>query len=266
MSKTKKSSLCVQGEIRLANTLDNAMFGLLRAIDNCGSINQAAKQLGLSYKSAWTLIERANNKSPKTLITSETGGANGGGTCLTSSGHILLNMFTKLEEQHNQFLLQLNRTVEADAEVLMLLKPLTIKTSVANQIFGVVTELKTGPVNTEVFLKLKGGQKVCSSISHAEAESLALAVGSEVLVLINCNEISLITGPERFLFSARNQLSGIISRVHLDEVDAEIIIYLQGGDSFTVLITRQSAQSMGLKTGMQCRAILKSNAIMLAML
>jgi len=266
MRKTEKSSLCVQGEIRLVNALDNTMFGLLRAIDNCGSINQAAKQLGLSYKSAWTLVERANNKSPKTLITSETGGVKGGGTSLTSSGQILLNMFTKLEERHKQFLLQLNRDVEADPEVLMLLKPLTIKISADNQLFGVVTELKTGPVNTEVFLKLKGGEKVCSSLSHAEAKSLPLALGSEVLVLINWNEISLVTGPERFFFSARNQLSGIIGRVHLADVDAEIVIYLHGGDSFTTLITRQSAQHMGLKTGMQCRALLKSNAIMLAML
>lgn len=248
----------------MANALDNCMFGLLRAIDDCGSINQAAKQLGLSYKSAWTIIERANNKSPKTLITSETGGAKGGGTCLTASGRILLNMFTKLEEQHNQFLLQLNQTVEADAEVLMLLKPLTIKTSAANQIFGVVSELKTGPASSEVIIKLKGGEKVCSSLSHAEAESLQLDVGSDVLVLINMNEISLVTGPERFHFSARNQLLGIISRVQLAEVDAEIVIYLQGGDSITVLITRQSVQNMNLKPGMQCRAIFKSNAMLLS--
>ena len=250
----------------MANVLDNSMFGLLRAIDDYGSINRAAKQLGLSYKSAWSIIERANNKSPRTLITSETGGAKGGGTCLTPSGRILLNMFTKLEQQHEQFLLQLNQTVEADAEVLMLLKPLTIKTSAANQLFGWVTELKTGSVNTEVIVKLKGGDQVCSSLSHAEAESLQLAVGREVLLLININEISLITGPERLRFSARNQLFGIISRVELAEVDAEIVIYLQGDDSLTALITRQSAQNMGLKTGMQCRAIFKSNAILLATL
>ena len=264
MRKTETSSLCVQGEIRLANVLDNGMFGLLRAIDDCGSINRAAKQLGLSYKSAWTIIERANNKSPKTLITSETGGTRGGGTCLTPAGRILLNMFTKLEEQHRQFLLQLNQAVEADAEVLMLLKPLTIKTSVANQLFGMVTELKCGPVNTEVLIKLKGGDKVCSSLSHTEAEALSLTVGCEVLVLINSNEISLLTGPEKFRVSARNQFQGIISRVELAEIGAEVVLYLQGGDSVAAVITRQSAQNMGLKAGMQCRAIFKSNAILLA--
>jgi molybdate transport system regulatory protein len=264
MRKIEQPTLCVQGEIRLTNSMDNSMFGLLRAIDNCGSINQAAKQLGLSYKSAWTLIERANNKSPKTLIVSETGGNKGGGTSLTHAGRILLNMFTKLEEQHRQFLLQLNQTVEADAEVLQLLKPLTIKTSAPNQIFGVVTELRTGPINSEVQVKLKGGEKICASLSRAEAEALSLEVGSEVLVLINSNDIVLNTGPEKYAMSARNQLLGIISYVHVAEVDAEIVIRLQGGDCFTMLITQQSAQHMGLKAGMQCRAIFKSNAVLVA--
>ncbi len=266
MAKTENSSACVQGEIRLATVLDHSIFDLMRAIDGCGSINQAAKQLGLSYKSAWTIIERANNQSAKTLITSETGGVKGGGTSLTPAGRILLNLFTRLEAQHQQFLWQLNQSVEADAEVLMLLKPLNIKTSAANQIFGVVTQLSAGPVHTEVLVKLKGGAKVCASLSHTEAEVLALEPGSEVLALVNQNEISLFVGPEKWRFSARNQLLGIISRVHLDEVNAEIVIYLSGGDSFNALVTRHSALNMGLKPGMQCRAIFKSNAILLARL
>ena len=42
----------VEGELNLAGTLDSRMIGLLRAIDQSGSINQAAKQMGLSYKGA----------------------------------------------------------------------------------------------------------------------------------------------------------------------------------------------------------------------
>ena len=57
----------VDGELRLVG-LDSRMIGLLRAIDQSGSINQAAKQMGLSYKGAWQIIERANNGAPKTLV------------------------------------------------------------------------------------------------------------------------------------------------------------------------------------------------------
>ena len=50
----------VEGEFRLAGALDSRMICLLSAIDQSGSINQADKQVGLSYKDAWQMIERAN--------------------------------------------------------------------------------------------------------------------------------------------------------------------------------------------------------------
>lgn len=40
----------INGALRLADMLDNRMTGLLKAIDPSSFINQAAKQLGLSYK------------------------------------------------------------------------------------------------------------------------------------------------------------------------------------------------------------------------
>ena len=80
----------VEGELRLVGALNSRMIGLLRAIDQSGSINQAAKQTGLSYKGAWQMIERANNLAPKVLITTATGGSKGGGTCLTAAGQSLL--------------------------------------------------------------------------------------------------------------------------------------------------------------------------------
>jgi len=55
----------LEGELRLAGMLDKRMIALLMAVDASGSINQAAKQVGLSYKGAWQMIERANNLAPK---------------------------------------------------------------------------------------------------------------------------------------------------------------------------------------------------------
>jgi len=71
MSKKPNNSVTtswVDGELRLVGALDSRMIGLLRAIEQSGSINQAAKQTGLSYKGAWQMIERANNLAPKVLI------------------------------------------------------------------------------------------------------------------------------------------------------------------------------------------------------
>lgn len=51
--KSNSSALIwINGELRLADMLDNRVIGLLKAIDPSSFINQAAKQLGLSYKNA----------------------------------------------------------------------------------------------------------------------------------------------------------------------------------------------------------------------
>ncbi|ATG91495.1 TOBE domain-containing protein [Methylomonas koyamae] len=260
-------SWCVQGDIRLGNGLDRHLFELLRAIDRTGSINAAAKQVGLSYKSAWTLIERANNKSAKTLVISETGGQKGGGTMLTGSGQILLKLFESLEQKHAELLVELNRAVESDTEALRLLKPLTISTTAANQMFGVVWLIRHGIVGSEAVVKLKGGEYVCANLSRQEAHALELAVGAEVAVLINNTEITLATGPEKLRLSARNQLWGSVGRIELDQVEAEIIVNLKGnGETLSAVMTRASAERMRLKPGLQCRAIFKANAVLLATL
>ena len=66
------SPLWVTGDLQLAGILDSRIIELLKAIGQSGSLNQAAKQVGLSYKGAWQIIERANNSSPKTLAVSYT--------------------------------------------------------------------------------------------------------------------------------------------------------------------------------------------------
>jgi len=96
------STAWVDGELRLVG-LDSRMIGLLRAIDQSGSINQAAKQMGLSYKGAWQIIERANNGAPKTLVSTATGGSKGGGTCLTEAGRSLLALFTRWNNSIGSF-------------------------------------------------------------------------------------------------------------------------------------------------------------------
>lgn len=264
IQKYKKASAWVNGEIRLAGALDSRMISLLRAVAESGSINQAAKQMGLSYKGAWQMIERANNFSPKVLISTATGGAKGGGTSLTTAGRALLELFTRLEQQHNQFIQELNRSLEADTDILLLLKPLTIKTSATNQLFATVTAIQPGSVNAEVAVMLKGGEKVIVSLGISELDTLGLEIGRDVLLLINNNEISVVSNMENGRLSARNCLSGTVIRVQHDEVDSEVAIRLAGDDSIAASVTQVSASALDLKPGMAVNAVFKSNAVILA--
>ncbi len=252
----------VEGELRLG-TLDSRMIALLRAIDQSGSINQAAKQTALSYKGAWQMIERANNLAPKVLITTTTGGSKGGGTCLTAAGQSLLQLFTRLEQKHRQFLRQLNQSLLDDPDVRMLLKRLVIKTSATNQLFGTITAIQMGVVNAEVLVELKGGEQIVTSLTLTELKLLELRTGSDVLLLINGPEIIVITDPDNYPMSARNCLRGTVIRVQYDGVDSEVVIQLPSGDSLIATITQTSAESLGLKPGISAHAVFKSNAVML---
>lgn len=283
------STAWVDGELRLAG-LDSRMIGLLRAIDQSGSLNQAAKQVGLSYKGAWQIIERANNGSPKTLVSTATGGSKGGGTCLTEAGRSLLALFTQLEQQHRQFLEQLNRGLAADPDTVLLLQRLVVKTSASNQLFGRITAIQAGTVNAEVVVKLKGGEQVITGITQTSLNDLGLQVGADAVLLINSTDITLaIDGPNRFSATApgvaldrcskrdstspilgvvppasmqataRNRLSGNVMRIQQDEVNAEVIVLLPGGETLVAMITQQSAQSLALVPGMQVCLMFKSN-------
>lgn len=242
------------------------MIGLLRAIDQSGSINQAAKQVGLSYKGAWQIIERANNGAPKILVSTATGGSKGGGTCLTEAGRSLLALFTRLEQQHQQFLDQLNRGLSDDSDTVLLLQRLVVKTSARNQLFGSIVDIQAGAVNAEVSVKLKGGEQVIATITLTSLSGLDLQVGADAVLLINSVDITLTTDPGSDRFSARNHLSGTVIRVQQDEVNAEVVALLPGGETLVAMITQQSAQSLALMPGMQVSAMFKSNAPVLGVM
>jgi molybdate transport system regulatory protein len=266
MSKILNSSLpptWVEGELRLAGALNSRMISLLRAIDQSGSINQAAKQTGLSYKGAWQMIERANNLAPKVLISTATGGSKGGGTCLTAAGQSLLRLFTRLEQQHRKFLQQLNQSLADDPDMQILLKRLVIKTSATNQLFGTITAIQTGAVNGEVLVELKGGEQIAASLALTELNQLGLSIGEDVVLLINDPEIIVITDPGNCPLSARNRLRGTVIRVQYDGVDSEIVINLPSGDSLVATISQVSALALELNPGISAYAVFKSNAVIL---
>lgn len=71
---------------------------LLEAVDRCHSISAAARQLGMSYRRAWLLIDSINQAAGSDLVTTQTGGSRGGGACLTDRGRFAVKIFRRLLE------------------------------------------------------------------------------------------------------------------------------------------------------------------------
>lgn len=70
---------------------------LLEAIRDTGSIAEAGRRLGMSYKRAWTLVETLNGTFAAPLVESRRGGAGFGGAALTEAGETALSHFRRLQ-------------------------------------------------------------------------------------------------------------------------------------------------------------------------
>ena len=70
---------------------------LLKAIQETGSIRQAASHLGMSYMRAWLLIRTMNRCFRAPLVHSERGGATKGGARLTEIGTAAVRLYDRLE-------------------------------------------------------------------------------------------------------------------------------------------------------------------------
>ncbi|MFN7997321.1 MAG: TOBE domain-containing protein [Bryobacteraceae bacterium] len=62
--------------------------------------------------------------------------------------------------------------------------------------------------------------------------------------------------------SARNQLPGTIEQVHLGEIMARIVVRV-GEHILESVITRQSAEELGLKKGDSVHVVVKSTEVMI---
>jgi len=72
---------------------------LLDGIAKTGSIAAAGRQLGMSYKRAWGLIEILNGYFPEPLVAKSRGGSGHGGAALTPLGAQVLALYRSMETE-----------------------------------------------------------------------------------------------------------------------------------------------------------------------
>src|SRR5208283_618116 len=66
---------------------------LLEAIRDSGSLSQAARDLGMSYRRAWLLIDSFKKAFREPVTSATTGGKRGGGVRLTEFGRTLIDSY-----------------------------------------------------------------------------------------------------------------------------------------------------------------------------
>lgn len=89
--------LWIYSETR-AGVFGDGKVRLLEAIDRCGSLQEAARSLGISYRKAWGDLKKAEACLNTALITKRRGGQGGGHTALTAQGRQMVAWYNDLHD------------------------------------------------------------------------------------------------------------------------------------------------------------------------
>jgi len=235
---------------------------LLQAIKDSGSITTAAKQVGISYKTAWEAIDTMNNLSAKPLVVRITGGSGGGGTTLTSYGEEIVRNYDLLKHEYERFLKTLSTMAEFNMDHIKNLQRIAMQISARNQFMGKIRDIKQAKVNAEVSMVLKSGVVLVSTITNSAVEEMGLHIGDEVIGIIKASSI-LVSNEINIATSARNKIIGKISGIIFGEVNAQVSIDIGQNEIIVATITSESAKSLGLEIGSSVCAIIKSSSILI---
>ena len=126
---------------------------------------------------------------------------------------------------------------------------MNMKTSARNHFSGRSTALKRDAVNNEIEVALAGGKKLAAIITHESTGELGLCLQAKVFALVKSPSIIVMTRAASAKFSARNHLSGIVSRLQPGTVNTGVVIALPAGGSIAAIITHESAATLGLVLG-----------------
>jgi len=94
-----KPGLTLRVDLSGGRAVGPGKIRLLEQIDKSGSITHAGRDLGLSYRRAWRLIEDLNNSFRHPVIEAEKGGVAGGGARLTPFGRKVVQLYQMIEAE-----------------------------------------------------------------------------------------------------------------------------------------------------------------------
>jgi molybdopterin-binding protein len=80
--------------------------------------------------------------------------------------------------------------------------------------------------------------------------------------LVSRSEVARLRGARRDELSARNRFTGVVRDVQLDGLLAQVEIDVTEPARVVAVITREAAESLGLRPGMQASGIVKATSVM----
>jgi molybdate transport system regulatory protein len=238
-------------------------IAMLEAVERHGSITQAARALGLSYKAVWDGINAINNLLPRPALLAQAGGRGGGRAELTEDGRRLITAFRRLEDK----LSRISQTIVEDGlddHPDLLFWSVAMKTSARNAFRCRVSEVTRAPVNVEVVLRVSESNDIVAVITNDSADGLGIVPGREAMALVKSSFVMLARAEEMPRVSTRNRMIGTVVERIDGGVNSEIIIDIGDGKTLTSVVTKDSAEDLPIRVGDRVCAFFMASQVILA--
>ncbi len=228
---------------------------ILRRIGQAGSISEAARGAGVSYKAAWQALETLANLAGTPLVEKAVGGSGGGGAVLTAAGQQVLQAAQELAHARQAVLarLQQGETAAATGRAA-----LALRTSMRNQFPCTVGRLASQQGQVRVPLLLADGNTLHARITRESAQLLALQPGLPVLAL--CKATAVHVAQRIPAGVGRNVLTGVVTRASRAAAGGEVGLRLPSG----IQLIGFAAAGHGLRSGQAAMAAVDEAGLVIA--
>jgi len=95
--EARKIGLTIRVDLGAHGALGPGKIRLMELISKHGSISAAGKEMGMSYRRAWLLVDEINHVFREPLVEKQTGGSGGGGARLTKLGRDIVGRYRAIE-------------------------------------------------------------------------------------------------------------------------------------------------------------------------
>jgi molybdate transport system regulatory protein len=93
----RQALLTIRIDFGECGNLGPGKVALMELISKRGSISAAGKEMGMSYRRAWLLVDEINQIFRKPLVEKQMGGSGGGGARLTEFGRDVVSRYRSIE-------------------------------------------------------------------------------------------------------------------------------------------------------------------------
>lgn len=247
---------------------------ILRRIGQAGSISEAARGAGVSYKAAWQALETLGNLAGLPLVEKAVGGSGGGGAVLTAEGQRVLQAADALAQARAQALASLDSGPAGSAAATTASRRAAsaLRTSMRNQFACTVGTLRSmqGQVRVQLLLAREGETPLPlhARITRESVQLLGLRPGLPVLALCKATAVHVAPQPARTRSGetdTTNVWTGVVTRASRAAAGGEVSLRLSSAPgASSPHIVGFAAAGHGLRSGQVATIRLDESAVVIA--